>query len=71
MKMRTLGDSQESNYYHIISRIVDRQFVLLEKEKEFFRELLFKQAAFAGVEVISWCFMSNHFILPLGATLCS
>ena len=63
MRRRTLGDSPESSYYHVISRVVDRQFVLREVEKEYFRKLLFKQAAFAGVEVIAWCFMSNHFHL--------
>ena len=31
--------------------------------KEYFRRLLFKQAAFAGVTVVAWCFMSNHFHL--------
>jgi putative transposase len=61
--MRNLGDSPDSDFYHVISRVVDRQFVLREQEKEFFRKLLFKQAAFAGVTVVSWCFMSNHFHL--------
>ena len=60
---RSLGDSPDSDYYHVISRVVDRQFVLREQEREFFRQLLVKQAAFAGVEVVAWCFMSNHFPL--------
>ena len=34
-----------------------------DEEKEFFRKLLFRQAAFAGVEIVAWCFMSNHFHL--------
>ena len=68
--MRNLGTSPDSDFYHVISRVVDRQFVLREPEKEFFRQLLFKQAAFAGVTVVAWCFMSNHFILPLRGTLC-
>ena len=61
--MRPLGDSPISSFYHVISRVVDRRFVLGEGEREFFRKLLFKQAAFAGVEVVAWCFMSNHFHL--------
>ena len=63
MRMRALGQSPHSNYYHVISRVVDRQFILHAREKEFFRKLLFRQAAFAGVTVVAWCFMSNHFHL--------
>ena len=63
MRMRTLGSSPDSSYYHVISRVVDRRFVLQAQEKEFFRRLLLKQAAFAGVTVVAWCFMSNHFHL--------
>ena len=61
--MRTLGDSPHSSHYHVISRVVDRRFVLQDREREVFRQLLFKQAAFAGVSVVAWCFMSNHFHL--------
>jgi putative transposase len=61
--MRNLGTHPDPDYYHVISRVVDRQFVLKEQEKEYFRQLLFNQAAFAGVTVIAWCFMSNHFHL--------
>ena len=61
MRTRFLGDSPDSNLFHVISRVVDRRFVLHEDEKEFFRRLLFRQAAFAGVRVVAWCFMSNHF----------
>jgi putative transposase len=65
MRIRTLGDSPY-NFYHVISRVVDRQFVLGDEEREYFRKLLFRQAAFAGVEVVAWCFMSNHFHLLVG-----
>ena len=61
--MRTLGDSPHSSRYHVISRVVDRRFVLQDREREVFRQLLFRQAAFAGVTVAAWCFMSNHFHL--------
>ena len=63
MRMRTLGESPYSSYYHVISRVVDRRFVLQDREREVFRKLLFRQAAFAGVTVVGWCFMSNHFHL--------
>ncbi|MGK0186392.1 MAG: putative transposase, partial [Verrucomicrobiales bacterium] len=63
MRMRALGDSPVSSFYHVISRVVDRRFVLGDEEREVFRQLLFKQAKFAGVQVVAWCFMSNHFHL--------
>ena len=63
MRPRFLGNSSESNFFHVISRVVDRRFVLHADEKEFFRKLLLRQAAFSGVRVVAWCFMSNHFHL--------
>ena len=63
MRLRALGDSPVSDFHHVLSRVVDRRFVLGDEEREYFRKLLFRQAAFAGVEVVAWCFMSNHFHL--------
>ncbi|MEZ5329951.1 MAG: transposase [Verrucomicrobiales bacterium] len=63
MRMRPLGNSPISSFYHVVSRVVDRRFVLGDGEREYLRKLLFQQAAFAGVEVVAWCFMSNHFHL--------
>jgi len=47
--------------YHCISRVVDRQFVLGEEEKEQFVFLLHEYARFCGVRLITYCVMSNHF----------
>ena len=52
-------------YYHIHSRIVDRQMLLDEDEKERFRRLMRKVEAFSGVRVITWAAMSNHFHILL------
>ena len=51
--------------YHVISRTACRQFLFGPKEKEVFCALLFQQAQFAGVEVLSYCIMSNHVHLLL------
>jgi len=48
-------------YYHCISRVVDRQFVLGDVEKEQFVALMREYEAFCGVRVITYCIMSNHF----------
>jgi putative transposase len=50
-------------YYHCISRVVDRQFVLGEVEKERFVAFLREYETFCGVRVLTYCVMSNHFHL--------
>ncbi len=47
--------------YHCISRTVNKEFLWDDEAKEVFRKQLWKTAAFCGVEVLSYCFMSNHF----------
>ena len=47
--------------YHLISRIAHRAFFLTEDERTRFVDLLWRAAAFSGVEVLAYCFMTNHF----------
>ena len=51
--------------YHVISRVVDRRFVLGAEEKEKFRTLMRMQENFTGCRVLSYCLMDNHFHLLL------
>ena len=51
--------------YHVISRVVDRRFVLGTEEKEKFRALMRMQENFTGCRVLSYCLMDNHFHLLL------
>jgi putative transposase len=51
--------------YHVISRMVRREFLLGPQEREAFCGLLHQQAEFAGIEVLSFCVMSNHVHLLL------
>lgn len=55
----------KSAVYHVISRTACQAFLLGSREKEVFCQQLRKQAAFTGVEVLSYCIMSNHFHLLL------
>ena len=48
-------------HYHVMSRVVDRQFILNDDEKERFRKLLRRVEAFTGVEVLTYCALDNHF----------
>ena len=52
-------------FYHCISRVVDRRFVLGAEEKEKFRTLMRIQEKFTGCRVTAYCLMDNHFHLLL------
>jgi len=47
--------------YHCVSRTVNREKLLDAVAKEALRKLIWRVADFSGVEVLSYCVMSNHF----------
>ena len=64
---RILGEpSRETNYYHTMSRIIERRFVFKNPVlKAKLRQIIFNQAAMSGVRVLTYTIMSNHFHLLL------
>ncbi|MGB0371863.1 MAG: transposase [Opitutales bacterium] len=58
--MRMLNDDEA---YHVVSRVAFRKFVFDDEGKRKFIDVLRRQAAFSGVELLSFCVMSNHFHL--------
>jgi len=52
-------------FYHCISRVVDRRYVLGAEEKEKFRALMRIYEKFSGCRVAAYCLMDNHFHLLL------
>ena len=52
-------------YYHCISRVVNRDFILGDEEREQFVEMMRCYEHFCGVRVLTYCVMSNHFHLLL------
>ena len=52
-------------FYHCMSRIVDRRFLLEEPERDQFEKFMDEYAQFCGVTVINHSVMSNHFHLVL------
>ena len=50
----------ETAVYHCISRIVGGQFLLDDPAKETFRLFMWQQADFAGLQILTYCLMSNH-----------
>ena len=49
-----------AGYYHCMSRIIERRMILNDSEKELLLTLMRNLAAFGGLEVLAYCFMSNH-----------
>ncbi len=47
--------------YHCMSRVVAGEFLLDERSKEILCKQLFQVADFCGVEILTYCLMSNHF----------
>jgi putative transposase len=48
-------------YYHCVSRVVDRRFILGDDEKGRFLHLVRFYERFSKVRVVAYCLMSNHF----------
>ena len=48
-------------YYHVTSRCALQEFLLGDAEKEMFVTMMRRAERFPGVEVLSYCVMSNHF----------
>lgn len=53
--------SLEVAYYHCVSRVVNREFVLGAAEKDHFVKLMRVYERLYGVRVVAYCIMSNHF----------
>ncbi|MCC5840996.1 MAG: transposase [Opitutales bacterium] len=54
---------EETVCVHLVSRVVQRRRLMDERGMEEMRRLLDTQAAFAGLQVITFCFLQNHFHL--------
>lgn len=54
-------ESMERAYYHCVSRVVNREFVLGEAEKDHFVKLMRCYERLYGLRIIAYCVMSNHF----------
>jgi putative transposase len=46
--------------YHCISRIVGEEYLLDDPCKETFRCYMWQQAEFAGLQILTYCLMTNH-----------
>jgi putative transposase len=60
MRIARLKEEGRS-YYHCMTRIVDRQFLLDDKEKARLCKLMRGMEVFTGVHILTHCFLDNHF----------
>ena len=51
----------EFGVYHVISRVTDRRLILGDEEKDELTRLMKRYAEFAGIKVLTFCVMGNHF----------
>ncbi len=61
--MRQPRNFRQNRCYHLVSRIAHRAFFLTDEERTRFVDRLWRVARFSGVEILSYCIMSNHFHL--------
>ena len=47
--------------YHCITRTVNGEMLFKDREKEVLRKMLWQVADFSGVEILTYCVMTNHF----------
>ena len=52
-----------TRHFHVVSRIVNHDFVLGVEEKEFFRKTMRRLETFSGVHILTYLLMDNHFHL--------
>ncbi len=60
---RALAAPGRPGLYHVCSRVVDRRVIFCERERRKFMDIIKGGAIFAGVDLVSWCLMGNHFHL--------
>jgi len=70
MRTRRLKVSGSDAIYHCMTRTVNGERLFGDREKEILRKMLWQVADFCGVEVLTYCIMSNHFHVLLRVPEC-
>lgn len=61
MRTRRLKVSGQIACYHVMTRTVNGERLFEARDKEVLRKMIWQVASFCGVEVLTYCIMSNHF----------
>jgi len=59
------GGTASWGVMHVVNRTAGGHFLFGPTEKDQFRSLVFRAAAFCGLEVLTWTCLDNHFHLLL------
>ena len=57
--------AEGAGYCHCMSRIIERRHILKDREKQRLFSLMRSLAAFGGLEILTYSFMSSHFHILL------
>jgi putative transposase len=60
-KRRLKRPVEESAVYHVVTRTVNGEFLFEDADREMLRRMLWQAAEFSGVQVLTYCLLSNHF----------
>ena len=61
MRHRRLKALEGDAVYHCVTRVVNGEMLLDDEAKEMLRKQLWQAAEFCGVELLTYCLMTNHF----------
>ena len=61
MRQRRLKVGGREGIYHCMTRTVNGELLFKNREKEMLRKMVHQVAEFCGVQVLTFCIMSNHF----------
>ena len=61
MRSARLKVRDQAAVYHCVTRVVGGAMLLDKKAKEVLRKQIWYMAEFCGVEVLTYCVMTNHF----------
>ncbi len=53
--------NERAAYYHCVTRTVNREMLLDDRSKDELQRQIWQMAEFCGVEIITYCIMTNHF----------
>ena len=53
--------NEGEGYYHLVNRCAFKQFLFQDSDKKVFVGMLRRMAEFSGIEILTYCVMSNHF----------